>query len=156
GFATPAGRYRRLLVFTTELIPVSLTLKQPSNLRNTNADFIVISHRGFASSLSPLIALREREKLIVALVDVEDVYDEFSFGQKTPIAIRDYLSFATTNWKIKPRYVLFAGDACHDPRNYLGFGDFDLVPTRLVDTDYMETSSDDWFTDFNSDGIGEI
>jgi hypothetical protein len=156
GFATPAGSHRRLLVFTNELAPVSLTLNQSSRLRDTNADFIVISPGGFASSLRPLIALRERERLSVALVDVEDVYDEFSFGQKTPFAIRDYLSYAKTNWKKKPRYVLFAGDASYDPKNYLGFGDFDFVPTRLVDTDYMETASDDWFNDFNDDGIGEI
>ena len=154
-FATPAGGNRRLLVFTNELAPVSLTLNQSSKLRATNAEFIVISPGGFASTLRPLISLRERERLSVALVDVEDVYDEFSFGQKTPFAIRDYLSYARTNWKKKPRYVLFAGDASYDPKNYLGFGDFDFVPTRLMDTDYMETASDDWFSDFN-DGIGEI
>jgi hypothetical protein len=59
-------------------------------------------------------------------------------------------------WKIAPRFVLFAGDASYDARNYLGLGDFDFVPTRLVDTAYMETASDDWFADFNDDGLPEL
>ena len=62
----------------------------------------------------------------------------------------------TTSWKRTPRYVLFAGDASYDPRNYLGFGKTDLVPTRLIDTRFMETASDDWFADFNNDGLAEI
>jgi hypothetical protein len=48
------------------------------------------------------------------------------------------------------------GDASYDPRNYLGLGDFDLVPTKLVDTAYFETASDDWFVDFNNDGLPEM
>jgi hypothetical protein len=52
--------------------------------------------------------------------------------------------------------VLFAGDASYDPRNYLGFGETDLVPTRLIDTQFMETASDDWFADFNDDGLAEM
>jgi hypothetical protein len=52
--------------------------------------------------------------------------------------------------------VLLVGDASFDPRNYLGFGSFDLVPTKLVATKYLETASDDWFADFNGDGLPEM
>ena len=38
----------------------------------------------------------------------------------------------------------------------IGFGDLDRVPTRLIDTDFMETASDDWFSDFTGDGIAEL
>lgn len=55
-----------------------------------------------------------------------------------------------------PRFVLFVGHASHDPKNYLGFGDSDLVPTRLIDTTTMETSSDDWFVDFAEDNQPRI
>ena len=41
-------------------------------------------------------------------------------------------------------------------RNYLGFGDNDLVGTRLLDTQSMEASSDEWLVDFNDDGVGEM
>jgi hypothetical protein len=105
-----------------------------------------------------LTTLREKQGLSVALVDVEDIYDEFSYGQKTPLAIRDFLAFAKTSWTKKrvPRFVLLAGDASLDPKNYFGLGDFDRVPTKLVDTQLMETASDDWFVDFNADTLPEL
>ena len=37
------------------------------------------------------------ERFAVPLVDVEDIFDEFSFGQKTPYAVRDFLSYTTVN-----------------------------------------------------------
>jgi hypothetical protein len=49
-----------------------------------------------------------------------------------------------------------AGDASYDPKNFLGFGDFDLLPTKLMDDSFMEASSDDWFVDFNNDGLAEL
>ena len=51
---------------------------------------------------------------------------------------------------------MFAGDASLDPRNYQGLGNFDLVPTKLVDATFNETASDDWLTDFDNDGIADI
>jgi len=35
-------------------------------------------------------------------------------------------------------------------------GDSDLVPTKLIDTQYMETASDDWLVDFNGDGLPDM
>ena len=45
----------------------------------------------------------------MALIDVEDIYDEFSFGIKSPKAIKDFLTFAKTKWKKSPRFVLIGG-----------------------------------------------
>jgi hypothetical protein len=52
--------------------------------------------------------------------------------------------------------VLLAGDASFDPKNYLGFGDLDFIPTKLIDTEFSEAASDDWFADFNNDGLAEM
>ncbi len=153
--ASPAGGERALLV-TADLRRASLSLNLPSNLRTRNADFVIITRRKLAASVGPLVALRQSQGFSVAVVDLEDIYDEFSFGQKTPLAIRDFLTYGKSHWKKKPRFVLFAGDASFDPRNYLGFGDTDLVPTKLIDTDFLETASDDWFSDFDNDGIADI
>ena len=90
------------------------------------------------------------------MIDVEDIYDEFSFGAKSPQALRNFLYRARDYWQRPPRFVLLVGDASFDPRNYLGLGDFDVVPTKLIDTFYLETASDDWFVDFNNDGLPAI
>ena len=100
--------------------------------------------------------MRQSQGINTAFVDIEDVYDEFSFGQKTPTALKEFLAFAKTNWQQAPRYVLLAGDASLDPKNYLGFGDYDFVPTKLIDTQFMETASDEWFADFDNNGTSEI
>jgi hypothetical protein len=130
----------------------------PSSWSKTShgADLLIITPRDFFSAVEPLRVARLSQGLSVAVVDIEDIYDEFSFGQKTPQAIKDFVAFAHNSWKKGARYVLFVGDACYDPKNYLGFGDFDLVPTKLIDTVFMEASSDDWFADFNGDGVPEL
>jgi hypothetical protein len=120
------------------------------------ADLLIIGHRSLLSAVEPLRALRERQGLKVAVVDVESVFDEFSFGAKSPQAIKDFLACARDTWSRPPRYLLLVGDASYDPRSYLGYGYLDLVPTKLVDTTYLETASDDWFADFDGDGIGDI
>jgi hypothetical protein len=89
-------------------------------------------------------------------MDVEDLYDEFNFGQKSPQAIKDFLAWATTHWEKAPQYVVLVGDGSFDPRNFLGLGDVDFVPTKLIDTVYLETASEDWFVDFNNDGLPEM
>ena len=93
---------------------------------------------------------------MVEVVDVEDIYDEFSFGEHQPAAVRDFLEWTTTNWQRAPGYVLLVGDSSWDPRNYLGFGAADFVPTKLIDTALLETASDDWLVDFNHDSLPEM
>jgi hypothetical protein len=121
-----------------------------------NADYVMITRADMKASLEPLKALRQGQGRSVVIVDVEDIYDEFSYGNKTPQAIKDFLSFTTQHWRQAPRFVLMAGDSSYDSKNYLGYGDGDLVPTKLIDTFYMEAASDDWFTDFDGDGAPEM
>jgi hypothetical protein len=154
--ATTETGDRSLLVSTAEQQSAGLSLNRPSNLRKGAGQFVIITRSEFARALNPLVALRRSQGFGVNLADVEDIYDEFSFGQKTPYAIRDFLAYAKSNWKKKPGFVLFVGDASVDPKNYLGFGDSDLVPTKLIDTDFMETASDDWLADFDDDGVADL
>jgi hypothetical protein len=120
------------------------------------ADLVILSHSDFLESLVPLKTHRESQGFSVALIDVEDIYDEFSYGAKTPQAIKDFLTRASTLWQTPPRFVLLVGDASFDPRNYLGLGIQDFLPTKLLDTAYMETASDDWFVDFDEDGLPDM
>ncbi len=156
----PGSSVRTLLAIAEDRVesPAAITANQPSNWKKASngADFIIITRREFFASLEPLKTLRQSQKLVVALVDIEDVYDEFSYGHKTPQAIKDFLAFASTNWKRKPRFVMFAADASFDARNYLGYGNWDLVPSKLIDTEFLETASDDWLADFNNDGLADL
>jgi hypothetical protein len=159
-FEVTGSGERTLLAFTEERIakPAALQADQPSNWHQAgrSADLAVMAHGDFLESLRPLKALRESQGLSVALIDVEDLYDEFSYGIKTPQALKDFLTRTRTHWQNPPRFVLLVGDASYDPRNYSGFGSFDYVPTKLIDTAYLETASDDWFVDFRGEGLPDI
>lgn len=159
--ATAAGSGQRvLLAFANAQAnsPAAISWDYPSSLRsNINAaDLIIITRRNFFTGIEPLRALRQSQGLSTVTVDVEDIYDEFSYGQKSPQAIRDFFAFARSNWSTAPRFALLVGSASRDPKNYTGFGDSDLVPTRILDTTKLETASDEWFADFNNDGLGEV
>ena len=156
----PGQGIRTLLAFAENAIkkPKEILRNQPSawNQKRNSYDIVIISHGDFLMSVNPLKVLRESEGWSVALIDVGDLYDEFSFGARTPQAIKDFLTHAKTSWRKAPRFVLLVGDASFDPRNYLGAGNFDFVPTKLIGTAYMETASDDWFVDFNGDGLPDM
>jgi Peptidase family C25 len=138
--------------------PASFSLNQPStlNLSSNGADLVIIAHKDLIPSTAPLVTLRQSQGMQVLVVDVEDVYDEFSFGVHGPQAIKSFLTRANSTWTRAPRYAILLGDASIDPRNYEGAGNFDLVPTKLVDTVLNETADDDWLSDFNNDGIADI
>jgi len=156
----PGTEQRTLLALTEEKVetPEGITPNHPSAWHQSRDgyDLVIVTHRDFFDTLQPLKKLRESQGLKVALIDVEDLYDEFSFGNKSPKALKDFLSLAKKQWSRAPRYVLLVGDASFDPRNYLGLGDFDFMPTKLIDTVYLETASDDWFVDLNNDGLPEM
>lgn len=152
---------RELLALTGARVsrPAAVAANTPSRWSvdaGQRADMVVITHGDFAGQVAPLVAQRAAEGLAVEVVDVEDIFDEFAYGAHTPQAARDFLAWTRANWAKSPAYVLLVGDGSYDPRDYLGRGRFDLVPSKLVDAGGMETASDDWFADFDDDGVADV
>ncbi|MEP6742725.1 MAG: C25 family cysteine peptidase [bacterium] len=151
---------RTLIAFADDLTehPSSIAANKPSSWKaSTNgADLLMVTHKNFRQAIEPLATLRRNQGLSVAVVDVEDVYDEFSYGAHTPVALKGFLSWAASNWTRKPEYLLLVGDSSWDPRNYMDQGANDFVPTKLIDTSFMETASDDWLVDFTGQGHADI
>jgi hypothetical protein len=157
---TPIGGARTLYAFLdgASETPAFISPNQPSTFSRPEnaADYVIITHGSLRSAVEPLRALRASQGLKVMVADVEDIYDEFSYGAHDPQAITEFFRYALTNWQTKPRFALLVGDASFDPRNYLGFGSYDLVPTKLVVTIYSKTSSDDALADFTNDGLAAL
>ncbi|MGH7377910.1 MAG: C25 family cysteine peptidase, partial [Candidatus Methylomirabilales bacterium] len=156
----PGSGERVLLALERErsLRPLRVEANRPSRWSGSRegAELVMISPRGLQASLEPLVALREGEGLQVAVIDVEDLYDEYSFGHEEPGALRAFLHEAASRWERPPRWALLVGDASFDPKGYLGVGGHDLVPTKLLDSEFLETASDGWFGDFDLDGVPEV
>lgn len=158
-FATTGSGTRTIFAFAETRVapPAQIAWNEPSkwNATNNGADLVIITNRAFIDAARALETARDAQGILTAVVDVQNLYDEFSYGHHSPDAIRSFLQ-RTASWTRKPHYVILLGDASVDPRNYMGIGSYDFVPTKMVATDYMKTASDDWFGDFTSSGISSL
>lgn len=118
----------------------SSDLVDPGN----GADYIIITHSDFYDDVLPLDARRAGQGPRTLVVDVQDVYDEFSYGVFDPQAIHDFLAYAYDYWtEPPPSYVLLVGDGNYDCKNNLGSSPANYIPPYLA------------FVDTGTDGIGE-
>ncbi len=157
----PAGPVRHTLLAVADdrvASAAGVWPNHPSHWHSVQAgaDIAMVTYGEFAATLAPLVHAHQAEGKSSAVVPVNDLYDEFNFGERTPLAIRQFLQTATQNWKKAPTYLLLNGRASLDPRNYLGIGNLDLVPTRIVPSASLMTASDDWFSDFTDSGMPTI
>lgn len=119
-----------------------------SNPQNS-AEYLIISHPDFIPALKALAEYRQSRGFVTKIVDVEAIYDEFNFGILSPIAIKKFLTKTLTDWKIRPEYVLLAGDSTSDYKNEARNDVKNFVPTysyasKLGDQD--KWASDHWYT----------
>ena len=121
-FEDTVGRHTRYFVISRSayrsinaLVPTPPTpLRNPSN----QADYVVITHPTFADGIQSLVEFRRSQGLTTMVVDIDDIYDEFSDGVFNPLAIQKFLRYAYTSWQQPaPTYVLLVGDAHYDYKN---------------------------------------
>ena len=162
-FTTPNGvnpiRHTLVAVAPDRIASVvSVLPNHPSHWHRAQAgaDIAMVTSAPFAAALAPLVQAHQAEGKTSAIVPINELYDEFNFGERSPFAIRSFLQSATQNWGTPPTYLLLNGRASLDPRNYLGFGYLDLVPTRIVPSSSLMTASDDWFSDFTNTGMPTV
>lgn len=156
--AGPAGVLAAAKAGRQDLAPNSLDAGLGSSLKDTlnGADWIVVGERSLLTGpqLQSLVTRRRSAAgggLRTAIVDVRDVYDEFSDGVELPRAIRDFVDFALSNWTPPaPRYLLVVGDATRDFKNVYGYASRrQFVPTQMIDlsvnSQFGYYLSDTWF-----------
>ncbi len=141
--------------------PAAVELDRPSSLkdRSRQADYVIIAHPRLLRAIEPLAAFHRRRGLEVAVVAVDDVYDEFNHSILDPAAIRDFLSYAYHEWRRPaPRFVLLVGDASWDAEGsssrYHGGAPYasevalshrNLIPTWSYEGDQGRAASDNFF-----------
>ena len=136
---------------------VDIVSDQPSDLMSggNGADYIIITHKDFEEQAQKLADYRAGQGLRTMVVDVQDVYDEFSYGIYDPRAIKRFLKYAYENWqRPAPLYILLLGDTTHNmdkkvarESNYRTF-----VPTMMEYTvSWGMTSSDNYFVAISGD-----
>jgi hypothetical protein len=118
-----------------------------------DADVLYIAPAVFHSALAPLVARRRAQGHTVAVVDVQAIYDAWSFGQVTPTAIRDFLRYAVATWHRAPTAVTLVGDGTSDPLNYTGRNNTTFIPPYLamVDPWIGETACETCYAQLDGD-----
>ena len=130
------------------------TLSTPANAAN----LIIISHSApsFMAAAETWASYRRKPNFAVKVVDVADIFDEYNYGTPGADSIKSFLDYAYHNWQTPPQYVLLLGDGSYDPKNYQGFGSWNLVPAKFVVGIYDEHPSDEALVDFDNDGLAEM
>ena len=119
------------------LTPTNPTAIANSNIRGIQdgAKFIIISHKNFLDAANRLKYHREsqaRLPISTIVIDVENIFNEFSCGIRDISAIRDFIKYAYDNWQIRPEYFMLMGKGTYDYKNIEGFGD-NYIPAWETD-----------------------
>ena len=117
------------------------------------ADYLIVTHRSFVNALEPLVEQRRRDGHSVAVIPVDELYNEFTAGLPSPDAITRFTQYAYHNWEAPaPQYLLLVGDSTLDPRDIFGSGTPNLVPTVITEMRFFgESVSDDHFVRVDGD-----
>lgn len=129
-------------------------IAQPDFIDNAaQIDMFVIAPSQFVPGLQSYVSYRSSESdLNIKLVALEDIFNQFSFGQYDPTAIRDFLKYAYDNYPSPaPSAVLLVGDGNYDFKNYLETATQNFIPPYIHQ--YDSTSSDDNYVYFGEYGI---
>ncbi|CAN5767861.1 type IX secretion system sortase PorU [soil metagenome] len=157
--ANDTGRPRELVAFLPSsgriraLRPGTPVMRQ--NLRGVTEypDYIIITHQDFRAAADQLAEYRRvNDGLQPLVVDIEQIYNEFSGGRVDMRAVRDYMKFlydrAPTSNRI-PRYLLLFGDGHYDFRGISpGAEGTNFVPTYQTQESFFADrsfTSDDYF-----------
>ena len=138
-----SGDHRYLLA-AAEAIQPPAAMRLATELQPVSgADYLILSPSRFMPALTDLIALRQSQGLLVAVENLQAIYDAFD-GRPTPDAIHAYLQNAYTTWNPRPAYVLLVGDGTFDPKLYRADSKETFLPPYLADVDpWMgETAAD--------------
>ena len=100
-------------------------------------DMLIVTRSAFLQQAEALAQFhRNKQNLRVAVVELNQVYNEFSSGTNDVTAIRDFTKMfydrANGNVAQMPKYLLLFGDGTYDNMN---LGDF-YIPTYESDKSY--------------------
>ncbi len=132
--------------------------------KSNKANYLIITNDLLYVNASRIRTIQNNKGFQTEVVRVEDIYNTFNYGIKSPLAIKEFIKYVYEEWdqNYPLQYVLLVGDASNDYKGILKKGS-DLVPTILYEThtfgaaasdfQYQLISGDDYIPDIS---IGRI
>ena len=177
-FGTSTTQLKEFVVFDPQsqlLTPQFFGQVNNQNLKGlTTPDLVIISHNDFITEANRLADLRRsHDGLIVEVVEIQKIYNEFSSGSQDVTAIRDFLKHLYDKDN-RLKFVLLFGRASFDYKDFTT-GNTNFIPTyesrnsvhpvtSYSSDDYyafMEDAEGEWVENFSGDhslelGVGRI
>ena len=135
--------------------PIFKYSKDFVNLRDPSrgADYIIISHKSLTNSVQQYQQfVSDNYNVRTELIYIDDIYDEFGFGQNWAESIKGFLYFTNQNWTAPaPSYLNLIGDANYDYKDIWNPAPSprkkNLVPS------YGNPVSDNWYSIWDSTNL---
>jgi hypothetical protein len=126
-------------------------LKTPGN----GADFLIITDEAFIPAVQPMVQHYRQQRVRAMAVSSREIYDEFNCGEMDPMALKEFLRYAYSNWlPPAPTYVLLVGDANLDYLDNFNTGKKNMVPAFLTYTrDIGLVPDDNWLVSIDGDDL---
>lgn len=122
-----------------KIIPQLFSAKEP---KVPQSSVVFIAHPDFIPTLEKYVEDK------TSIVNIKEIYDYYSFGVETPLAVRDYLRHVLAVAKTPPDYAVLVGDCTVDYRGVLENGIGNFVPSMCVrNSDGSQGASDRYFGD---------
>lgn len=129
-FRNDASRIREHIAFVPAQMPLPRFIGKIANQdlhRSQSPAMIIITTEFLRAEAERLAAHHlQRDNLTTLVVDVGQIWNEFSSGTPDPTAIRDFVKMdydrAGTDTTRRPKYLLLFGDGSFDPLDRLGTG----------------------------------
>ena len=116
--------------FNTPEFVEEVTNQNLHGLNSTN--YLIITNNKFLNQANRLIDLhKRRDKITGQIVDVDNIYNEFSCGRPEASAIRDFIKYIYDKGRGTSdslRYVLLLGEGSYDPKNRIS-NNINFIPT---------------------------
>jgi hypothetical protein len=164
GNANFSADSRKILLQSSPYSIENISLDDPTSLFQGGVDWIAITVNQFVPQASRLKNWRENHIRGITspqaqVIEIDDIYDNFSYGVRDPSAIKRFLYWTQENWEPPVSYVLLFGDGSYDDKNLTGIGKTSFIPIHTEGTTVYQSAGyltsnpswDSWFVNFNED-----
>lgn len=147
---TPAKNSEIYVSTQNDFSTVNIKKVNKPYLFKTNKDskVIVIYNKEFDDFKNKYIAFRKNTDphLTFKEIEVDDIFNEFNYGKKSPYAIKNFLYFAKNNWKDSITTLVLIGNASWDASKRMSHS----VATDFVPS-YGFPPADYWYSLLDED-----
>lgn len=127
-----------------------------TDISSGRADYLIITHPNFETDLRPLVAFHSGLGRQVRVVNIFDIYDQFSAGVVDAEAIGAYIRSVVDIMGVE--HVLLVGGDTYDYKNQTGSGSISFIPSLYAATGALVNfaPADGLYVDLDGDQVPDL